>query len=66
MNNKNQKPNNQNNGNIDETVEKAKSEINAQTDSMLREIEERRQRRLARQREMEQQYKLKKRLRQDG
>ena len=55
MNNKNQKPNNQNNGNIDETVEKAKSEINAQTDSMLREIEERRQRRLARQREMEQQ-----------
>ena len=40
MNNKNQKPNNQNNGNIDETVEKAKSEINAQTDSMLREIEE--------------------------
>lgn len=55
MNNKNQKPNNPNNGNIDETVEKAKSEINAQTDSMLREIEERRQRRLARQREMEQQ-----------
>lgn len=55
MNNKNQKPNNSNNGNIDETVEKAKSEINAQTDSMLREIEERRQRRLARQREMEQQ-----------
>lgn len=48
MNNKNQKPNNSNNGNIDETVEKAKSEINAQTDSMLREIEERRQRRLAR------------------
>ena len=36
-------------------LKKAKSEINAQTDSMLREIEERRQRRLARQREMEQQ-----------
>ncbi len=35
----------------DPTIEKAKSEINAQTDAMLREIEERRQRRTARQRE---------------
>lgn len=39
----------------DPTLEKARSEINAQTDLMLREIEERRARRLARQREMEQQ-----------
>ena len=40
----------------DPTIEKAKSEINAQTDAMLREIEERRQyRRTARQREIEQQ-----------
>lgn len=37
------------------TVDKAKSEINAQADSMLREIEERRKRRAARQRELEQQ-----------
>lgn len=39
----------------DPTIEKARSEISAQTDSMLREIEERRQRRLARQRELNQQ-----------
>lgn len=39
----------------DPAIEKARSEINAQTSSMLREIEERRKRRLARQREMEQQ-----------
>ena len=37
------------------TVDKAKSEINAQADSMLREIEERRKRREVRQRELEQQ-----------
>lgn len=39
----------------DPTLEKARSEINAQADLMLREIEERRARRMARQREMEQQ-----------
>ncbi len=39
----------------DETVEKAKSEINAQADAMRKEIEERRRRRLARRKEMEQQ-----------
>lgn len=37
------------------TMDKAKSEINSQADAMLREIEERRQRRAARQRELEQQ-----------
>ncbi len=39
----------------DPTLEKARSEINAQADLMIREIEERRARRMARQREMEQQ-----------
>ncbi len=39
----------------DDTITKARSEINAQADSMLREIKERRARRMARQREMEQQ-----------
>ncbi len=39
----------------DPTIEKARSEISAQTDSMLREIEERRQRRLTRQREINRQ-----------
>lgn len=42
----------------DPTVSKAKQEINAQADSMLREIEERRLRRAARQRELEQQVQL--------
>lgn len=42
-------------GNDASTVDKAKQEINAQADSMLREIEERRTRRAARQRELEQQ-----------
>lgn len=40
------------------TISKAKQEINAQADSMLREIEERRLRRAARQRELEQQVQL--------
>ncbi len=39
----------------DQTVEKARSEITAQTDLMIKEIEERRARREARQREMEKQ-----------
>lgn len=42
----------------DPTVEKAKTEIGAQADSMLREIEERRQRRAARQRELDQQVQI--------